>query len=264
MDKSNGKPIYMDNLYTVTYTDGVEDEVVFEDQTYTAREGEATPAFNGDPTREGYIFAGWTPEVSETVADANVTYTATWTKVYTVTYADGAEGAAFEPKTFVVAENDETPAFDGKPVREGYEFDGWTPEVAATVTEDVTYVAVWTKLWTVTYTDGVDGEVIFADQSHTVRDGEKTPAYVGAPFAREGFLFKGWSPALAETVTADVTYVAVWTENNTGLSVPNEPQEVPPQTGMEDPVVESDEEPVETVEEPVPVDEGTASPTDIP
>ena len=63
--------------YTVTYTDGVEGEEIFADQTYTVEENKATPAFNGELTREGYEFAGWQPEVAATVT-ADVTYTAQW------------------------------------------------------------------------------------------------------------------------------------------------------------------------------------------
>lgn len=63
--------------FTVTYTDGVEDEQIFADQTQQVEEGKATPAFNGEPKREGYVFAGWTPAVAETVT-ADVVYTATW------------------------------------------------------------------------------------------------------------------------------------------------------------------------------------------
>ena len=67
--------------YTVTYTDGVENEEVFADQVYSdLRKDSATPAFNGTPTRTGYTFAGWEPEVAETVT-ANATYTAKWTPV---------------------------------------------------------------------------------------------------------------------------------------------------------------------------------------
>lgn len=64
-------------FYTVTYTDGVDGEEVFADQTYTVEEGKATPAFKGEPTREGYIFKGWQPEVAEAVT-ADATYTAQW------------------------------------------------------------------------------------------------------------------------------------------------------------------------------------------
>lgn len=63
--------------YTVTYTDGVEDTVVFEDQTYTVKENDTTPAFDGIPTRKGYVFDGWDPEIAQTVTE-DVTYTATW------------------------------------------------------------------------------------------------------------------------------------------------------------------------------------------
>lgn len=64
--------------YTVTYTDGVENEEVFADQVYSdLRKDSATPAFNGTPTRTGYTFAGWEPEVAETVTQT-VIYVAKW------------------------------------------------------------------------------------------------------------------------------------------------------------------------------------------
>ena len=61
----------------------------------------------------------------------------------------------------------------------------------------------------VTYTDGVEGEEIFADQSYSVEAGTATPAFEGTP-TRQGYTFGGWSPDVAETVTGDVTYTAIW------------------------------------------------------
>ena len=68
-------------VYTVTYTDGVENEEVFADQVYSdLRKDSTTPAFNGTPTRTGYTFAGWEPKVAETVTQT-VIYVAMWTPV---------------------------------------------------------------------------------------------------------------------------------------------------------------------------------------
>ena len=94
--RSSDAPIYIDithtaptpevKEFTVTYTDGVENEEVFADQTYTVKEGNPTPAFNGTPTRTGYKFLGWEPTVATTVT-ANATYTAKWElETYTITY----------------------------------------------------------------------------------------------------------------------------------------------------------------------------------
>ena len=78
--KTQGR-VHVTEVYNVTYTDGVENEEVFADQVYSdLRKDSATPAFNGTPTRTGYTFAGWEPEVAETVT-ANATYTAKWTPV---------------------------------------------------------------------------------------------------------------------------------------------------------------------------------------
>lgn len=132
-------------LLSVTYTDGVKGEEVFEDVVYKdIPYGTSTPAFGTkDPTREGYKFVGWEPEVAETVTK-NVTYTAKWEKLYTVTYTDGVKGKAFKDQVYKDLESGtDTPKFDGKPTRKGYTFTGWSPKVTDTVTKDVTYVAQW-------------------------------------------------------------------------------------------------------------------------
>ena len=132
-------------LLTVTYTDGVKGEEVFADVVYKdIPYGTSTPAFGTkDPTRKGYKFVGWEPEVAETVTK-NVTYTAKWDKLYTVTYTDGVKGKAFKDQVYSDLEaGTATPKFDGKPTRKGYTFTGWSPKVTDTVTKDVTYVAQW-------------------------------------------------------------------------------------------------------------------------
>ena len=248
---NNGIADDEETKYTVRYTDGVDGKEVFADQVYgNLLSGVATPAFEGTPTREGYVFKGWNPAVAATVT-GNVTYVATWgedknnngiddneeTK-YTVTYTDGVDGEVFADQVYGnLLSGVATPAFEGTPTREGYVFKGWTPAVAEKVTGDVTYVATWgedknnngiaddeeTK-YTVRYTDGVDEEVIFADQVYgNLLSGVDTPAFKGTP-TREGYVFKGWKPAVAEKVTGDVTYVAVWekAKDNNGDTKPGD------------------------------------------
>ena len=87
--------------YTVTYTDGVDNEEIFKDQVYTVEFGKATPAFNGTPARDGYKFTGWTPAVADTVT-GNATYEATWkSNTTTTTPSDNksSTGETTSPKT---------------------------------------------------------------------------------------------------------------------------------------------------------------------
>ena len=207
----NGTPDKEEEKYTVSYTDGVENEEIFADQVYgNLLSGTATPAFNGTPTRAGYKFLGWEPTVAETVTE-NATYVAQWEKLYTVTYTDGVGGKAFKDDVHSDLEKDtKTPAYkDGIPTRKGFKFLGWEPEVADTVTEDVTYTAKWGELYTVTYTDGAKGKA-FEDQVYEdILSGTKTPKFDGTP-TREGYKFVGWEPEVAETVTKNVTYTAKW------------------------------------------------------
>ena len=355
---------FKSSKYVVTYSDGV-DGRAFASQSYTVNAGAATPAFEGTPTRDGYEFIGWNPEVAETVTE-NVTYVAQWKNVsgkLVVTYTDGMGGKAFADQAYDVDPGDATPAFSGTPSRDGgFTFLGWSPEVAATVTESVTYTAQWdvptsnkprnilaatvdqmeirayaegTKVlpasggsdcscspqigakgvnytignvegndvdgytttvtfhfisgdafeaaarkvfnttknftdisgwenwignwvysdtypmdqtltlhwgtyngkntWvvkdgvnitaaiandikvgfklerTVTYTDGVDGEEVFADQVYTVANGSAAPAFNGTP-TRAGYKFAGWDPAYDANakIYADTTYTATW------------------------------------------------------
>ncbi len=307
------------NTYTVTYTDGVDGEEVFADQVYTAEFEDATPAFEGTPTREGYVFDGWNPEVAETVTES-VTYVATWKELFpvkVVIYRNGDTTKAYktislgkQPKDTVidltalnigdyytanytgkydfcgwyndgrwndykkdltkplaglteikvngwtniicmvydyekvvyfqsaealaayqgdhsktegllysttVRKGFELPTADAPAAaRAGYHFLFWSREGQ---TGDVTGQTVngWTNLYanwekntyTVTYTDGVDGEEVFADQVYTAEFEDATPAFEGTP-TRKGFVFDGWNPKVAETVTDNAIYTAQW------------------------------------------------------
>ena len=248
---NNGIADDEETKYTVRYTDGVNDGVIFADQVYgNLLSGVDTPAFKGTPKREGYVFKDWNPSVAEKVT-GDVTYVATWGKdknnngiddneetKYTVTYTDGVDGEVFADQVYGnLLSGVATPAFEGTPTREEYVFKGWEPAVAEKVTGDATYAATWgedknnngiaddeeTK-YTVRYTDGVDEEVIFADQVYGyLLSGVDTPAFKGTP-KREGYVFKGWEPSVAEKVTGDVTYVAVWekAKDNNGDTKPGD------------------------------------------
>ena len=73
-----------------------------------------------------------------------------------------------------------------------------------TVPEETYYI--------VTYTDGVGGAA-FADQAQRVKRGNPTPAFNGTP-SRSGYTFTGWTPAVTDTVTDNVTYTAQWKNND--------------------------------------------------
>ena len=136
---------------------------------------------------------------------------------YTVTYTDGVDDAEiFADQVYTVLPNAKTPAFNGTPTRTDYNFTGWSPTFADTVTETVTYTAQWeqqtpAETFTVTYTDGRGG-LWFADEVHSnLKSGDTTPAYnSGTAPIHDGYIFKGWLPVVDETVTKTVTYTAQW------------------------------------------------------
>ncbi len=205
----NGLAIDSTLSYTVIYTDGVEEETVFPDQRFNVSAGTQTPAFVGAPTRVGYTFAGWEPEIAETV-NAHATYRATWTpNSYTVTL--DARGGEVDPQTVSVTYNapvGELPV----PTRAGYTFLGWYnvdgEQVAAdtvyTLTEDSMLAAKWAAA---TYTVTLDpdgGEVDPQTLSVTYND----PIGALPVPVKPGYTFTGWVDATGNSVTAETVYTA--------------------------------------------------------
>ena len=177
-----------------------------------------------DPTLKGYTFAFWYLGDDEQNATAydfntpvteNITLTAKWNiNKYTVTfnsYGGTPVPPAQEVEYGLTATEPAT-----APTKTGYTFDGWylgdeKYDFSDAVEQNITLYANWEKnIYTVTYTDGVDGEEVFADQTYRVPFEDTTPAFKGNP-TRDGYVFDGWKPAFSDTVTGNVTYVAQWT-----------------------------------------------------
>ena len=235
----DGIPDDQQEHFTVTYKDGVNGQVFADHVIRDILTGTDTPTYTPTETRDGYVFAGWTPDPAGTTVTANAVYTATWKEDknhdgtpddqqehFTVTYKDGVNGKAFADQVKSIVTGADTPKFDGTPTRDGYVFDKWTPDVASKVTADATYTATWKEdknhdgtpddqqeHFTVTYKDGVNGQA-FADQKTSdIVTGADTPKFNGTP-SREGYVFAGWSPKVANKVTANATYVAQWKKDH--------------------------------------------------
>ncbi len=152
---------------------------------------------------------------------------------YTVKYVDGLGS---ELLSEVVSENLATPTI-ANPTRQYYTFVSWTPAVAETVTENVTYTATWKadvdnnknniadqeETYTVVYVLG-NGEADVVTEN--LAWGAETPSY-DADFdvdglqnpTREGYNFKNWSPAVAASIAAPaegntITYTATWSQKH--------------------------------------------------
>ncbi len=68
------------NTYTATFAlNGGNINEDTADVVYDVVYGESIPV-PADPTRSGYVFAGWSPEVDDTIGAGNVVYTAQWTQ----------------------------------------------------------------------------------------------------------------------------------------------------------------------------------------
>ena len=147
-------------------------------------------------------------------------------KKYSVTYTDGIGGASFADEvTSDLRRGTPTPAFTGgTPTRSGYTFTGWSPAVAATVTDNAVYTAQWkknssgggggshaTKKYTLHYES--NGGTKYADEKYK---GNKVVALDKTP-SRVGYTFTGWyaDQELTDKITkikmtSDKTVYAGW------------------------------------------------------
>lgn len=170
------------------------------------------PTVPESPTRDGYVFKGWDSEIS--LVTGNKTYTAVWEKVpkkYEITFdADGGKFSDGSTSKVVTAIEGEKPQTIENPIREGYIFKGWSPEIVS-ATKNTTYTAIWEKekeIYTVTFdANGGSFEDGSKKQEQKVEEGTK-PTEPKAP-TKKGYQFIGWDQTVTEAVE-NVTYKAVW------------------------------------------------------
>ena len=182
------------------YVDGTEYKVV------TAKVGEQI-AKPEDPTKTGYVFTGWDPEVG-TMGTEDISFNAKFS----------AGEVSYTVETYVMGLDGEYGAAE-------------TKNVPATTGEEVTLTPDAREGFTIAG-DSVLSGTVAADSSLTLKvyysrnqykltvDGTTTEVYYGAaleiadPEARTGYTFAGWNPAAPATMPAnDVTLESQWTEN---------------------------------------------------
>ena len=182
------------------YVDGAEYKVV------EAKVGEAI-AKPDDPSKTGYVFTGWDPEVG-TMGTEDLTFNAKFS----------AGEVSYTVETYVMGLDGQYGAADSK-------------NVAATTGAEITLTPDAREGFTVAGESVLTGTVA-ADSSLVLKvyysrnqykltvDGTTTEVYYGAaleiadPEARTGYTFAGWKPAAPATMPAnDVTLESQWTEN---------------------------------------------------
>ena len=186
------------NKYKLTYI--VDNEVY---RSYDVEYG-ATITPETAPTKENYIFSGWS-DIPETMPAHDVTVTGSFTyappKAYTLTYM--VDGEVY--KTVSYYEGDAiTP--EAEPTKEGYTFSGWSYIPSTMPAEDVTVTGTFTvNKYTLTYK--VDGVVY---KSYEIAYGSSiTPE---AEPTKEGYTFSGWSDIPQTMPAHDVTVTGTFTK----------------------------------------------------
>ena len=176
----------------------------------------------GEPTEKSVTLVWNADEDKWVFADPKAVPVIFRVECLTVTYEDGVDGSVFKTVSFPnLKKGEATPTIED-PIRVGYKFAGWEPTVAATVTENVTYIAQWEEVdttFTVKYNDNVKGKAFKEQVYEDLKYNEDTPDFNGKP-ERSGYTFTGWKPVVADRVTKDVVYYAQWKSNSGKDRVP--------------------------------------------
>ena len=182
------------NTYTITFDTDGGSAIAPITQDY----GTAVTA-PADPTRTGYTFAGWTPEIPETMPAENLTVKAKWTvNQYTITYDLDGGTAEGNPASYTVESGAITLA---EPTKPGYTFTGWSGTdlegednldvtIPAGSTGDRSYTAHW-QVNTVYSTLRFETRGGSALATLALPYGSRVDLTKYVP-TREGFAFTGW------------------------------------------------------------------------
>ena len=168
-----------------------------------------------NPTKTGYVFTGWDPEVG-VMGLEDVSFNAKFS----------AGEVSYKVETYVMGLDGEYGAAE-------------TKNVPATTGEEVTLTPDAREGFTVADNSVLSGTVA-ADSSLTLKvyysrnqykltvDGAESDVYFGAaleiadPAPREGYTFAGWSPVVPATMPAeDLTLVSQWSENGADYTAYN-------------------------------------------
>ncbi|WP_338118536.1 InlB B-repeat-containing protein [Paenibacillus qinlingensis] len=197
--------------------------------TVTEQFGKNIAAHIPVPTRPGYTFAGWTPDVPSAMPTSDTTYTAKWTARADTTYKVIYLQQNIASNTYTVAG---TESYRGPTDTEanlisvtpriyaGFKLDASVPGtvLAAKIASDgTTVLKLYYKRNTYAMTIDYNG----SDTATKVVDvpfGATTGLYLGAP-DWQGHAFAGWSPAPPSTMPAqNVKFTAQWTLNGYTVS----------------------------------------------
>ena len=162
-----------------------------------------------DPTKKGYTFKNWTPEVAAKVPAEDVTYTAVFEiNKYKLTFVVDGQ------KTESDVEYDAAITKPSDPTKEGYTFMGWDAEIPAKMPDQALTFTAQFQINQHTVKFVVDGTAVYNE----VQD-YGTPITKPADPTKKGYTFKNWTPDVAATVPdADVTYTAVFEINKYKLT----------------------------------------------
>ena len=135
----------------------------------------------------------------------------------TVKYIDEQNNEVGTAKMVSVPKDSEYDMSEQIEIPKGYIANGkpaGDPVKGTADTDKIIIISVKQLKYVVTYTDGVDGETVFKNQvTKNLTYGSKTPTFNGTP-KRTDYEFTGWSPAVSDTVTSNVMYVAQWKIEN--------------------------------------------------
>lgn len=152
-----------------------------------------------DPEKTGFTFVGWSPEADFMGAQDRV-----FTALFQVNIYDAIFMVDGQQYAVVPTEYNAAIVLPTAPLKVGYTFNGWSPEVGTMPASDRTFTAQF-SINTYTASFFVDGELVAS-----------VPTVYGQPIVppadpeKVNNEFLGWSPQVGTMEAGDMTFIAQW------------------------------------------------------
>lgn len=188
------------------------------------KQGELPPD-HVNPERSGYIFKGWEPSLKERIYK-DTTFKAIWEEninekiVIKFLLAGGnIDGQILISPKYL----DKGKAYTlniKDPVKPGYIFNGWNPDIKKPVSESTTFIAQWKSINDIPKKYIVAFDLNGGWGTHREMEVDDGTILQDIPDPQKSkYIFKGWSPDITKPIHSNIVFKANWQLKEVGFTL---------------------------------------------